>query len=89
MPRDVRGFKAGDPPPSDYVAWQDWAETQDRAGLRQKTCGVCGKWRFPQELSSEVIRSEDEATNGDIVQVESPVCLACIQLSSSTTELET
>ncbi len=42
-------FKPGDPAPSGYVAWHQWAKVQHRAGLRQLRCHGCGKYRFPQE----------------------------------------
>lgn len=42
-------FKKGDPRPEGYMAWQDWALVQDKAGLRQSLCPTCHKWRFPQE----------------------------------------
>ncbi len=42
-------FAAGDPPPSGYLAWQEWARVQYSKGLRQARCPRCGKWRFPQE----------------------------------------
>lgn len=41
-------YKAGDPPPSDYLSWHAWATAQHRAGLRQRR-GADGKWRYPQE----------------------------------------
>ena len=43
-------FKAGDPPPSGYVAWHEWAKVQGRAGLRQRKCRRCDRYKFPQEL---------------------------------------
>lgn len=42
-------FKVGDPPPAGYLEWHWWAMVQLKAGLRQKECGVCGLWKFPQE----------------------------------------
>lgn len=41
-------YKPGDPPPSGYLAWHEWARAQLRAGYRQTYC-VCGKWHFQQE----------------------------------------
>lgn len=43
-------FKPGDPPPTGYVEWHEWAKVQGRAGLRQRKCWRCGLWRFPQEV---------------------------------------
>jgi hypothetical protein len=45
----VREFKAGDPPPSGYLEWHEWANAQERGGLRQRRCPICQKWRYPQE----------------------------------------
>lgn len=42
-------YKVGDPPPTGYVAWHEWARVQYNGGLRQ-TCGADGKWRFPKEV---------------------------------------
>jgi hypothetical protein len=42
-------FKAGDPAPSGYVEWHEWARGQLKAGLKQKRCKMCGRFRFPQE----------------------------------------
>lgn len=42
-------FKAGDPAPSGYNEWHEWARVQLKAGLRQKRCPMCGLYRFPQE----------------------------------------
>jgi len=46
----VDSFSPGVPPPTGYLDWHEWARVQDKAGLRQKTCTVCGRYRFPQEL---------------------------------------
>lgn len=42
-------FKVGDPPPSGYVDWHEWASVQHRGGLRQRQCRNCGLWKFPQD----------------------------------------
>lgn len=43
-------YKPGDPAPSGYIARQDWAKVQHKAGLRQRRCvNGCGKWLFPQQ----------------------------------------
>lgn len=49
-------YKAGDPPPSGYNDWHEWVRVQHKAGLRQKLCSKCLKWRFPQEIASETPR---------------------------------
>ena len=69
-------FKPGDQAPEGYLAWHEWAEVQHKAGLRQKKCGRCGKWKYPQELSSQVIHYVLRSRNGP-VQMEEPVCNDC------------
>lgn len=51
-------FKPGDQAPEGYLAWHEWAEVQHKAGLRQKQCGRCGLWHYPQQLSATVDRTE-------------------------------
>ena len=73
-------FKPGDPAPEGYLAWHEWAEVQRNAGLKQKQCGRCGKWHFPQGLSETVDRTEFTATRkgkGQRVVKETPVCKEC------------
>jgi len=43
-------FKPGDPAPTGYLDWHEWASVQYRSGLRQRRCGGCGKCLFPQEF---------------------------------------
>jgi len=80
------GFKPGDPAPSDYLGWHEWAEVQHKAGLRQVTCGHCGKWRFPQELSTETVTSKYRVVTKkgleDFVE-QLPVCLGCAKKEPS------
>ena len=42
-------FKPGDPAPSGYNEWHEWAEVQCKAGLRQSQCSTCNRWYFPHE----------------------------------------
>ena len=42
-------YKVGDPPPSGYIARQEWAAVQTNGGLRQ-SLGPDNKWYFPQEM---------------------------------------
>lgn len=72
--------KAGGPPPSGYIAWHEWAEIQDKAGLKQVTCGQCGLWRFPQELSGNFFVSEAETSDGTKVKEKLPICLKCNEI---------
>jgi hypothetical protein len=58
MPRgfpEENPYKAGDPPPPGYVARQEWAKAQMRAGMKQQQC-KCGIWLFPQEREIHVCR---------------------------------
>lgn len=73
--------KPGDPPPTGYADWHAWADVQHKAGLRQKRCGRCVKWKYPQELSGLVDFSFASRTPhgpADIL-IESPVCIRCAQ----------
>lgn len=69
-------YKPGDLPPEGYLAWHEWAEVQHKAGLRQKECGRCGKWKYPQELSGQIDRHEAKSRKGPVT-VEAAVCLKC------------
>ena len=77
-------FRPGDQAPSGYLAWHEWAEIQHKAGLRQKECGRCGKWKFPQQLSRQVDKREARSRKGPVL-VESPVCLECVTLNAALT----
>ena len=73
-------YRPGDQAPGGYLAWHEWADVQHKAGLRQKQCGRCGLWRYPQQLSATV----DRATLTRMVKrkptpatVETPVCNDC------------
>ena len=70
-------FAPGDQAPEGYLAWHEWAEVQHKAGLRQKECGRCGKWKYPQELSDQIDRHEAKSRKG-LVTVETAVCLHCV-----------
>ena len=47
-------YKPGDAEPKGYVEWQEWADAQRKAGLKQVQCGRCGLFKFPQQLSGKV-----------------------------------
>ena len=72
-----RGYAPGDPAPSDYLGWHEWARVQARAGLRQEPCGCCGLWCFPQQLSAQTIKTTLRDRYGRSVEKEYPVCLGC------------
>ena len=71
-------YKPGDMPPAGYLDWHEWAKVQYRAGLRQVACGLCGKVKFPQELSDKTIEGRYRKTkHGDEFIRVWPVCLQC------------
>lgn len=49
-------YKPGDLPPEGYLQWNEWAEVQRKAGIKQVECPTCAKWQTPQELSTHEIR---------------------------------
>ncbi len=79
-------YKAGDPAPAGYLAWHEWAEIQHQAGLRQKECGRCGKWRFPQELSDQWDRTNMQSRKGPVTLL-TPVCLQCLPKQHAQTDM--
>ena len=70
-------YKAGDQAPQGYLAWHEWAEVQHKAGLRQKQCGQCGLWRYPQELSEHMVRLQGFTARGKPAHQMAPLCLKC------------
>lgn len=71
-------FKPGDLPPEGYLEWHEWAEVQRKAGIRQRVCGKCGRWKTPQELSGEIVRTEARTSRGVRHVIEDPVCTKCV-----------
>lgn len=71
------GYKPGDPHPEGYLAEVEWADVQLKAGLRQRVCGRCGKWKFPQELSDLIDISKLRSVIGTIT-VRHAVCNKCV-----------
>lgn len=70
-------YKPGDQAPDGYLAWHEWAEVQHKAGLRQKRCGECGLWRYPQELSDHMVRWQGFTARGKPAHQMAPLCLKC------------
>lgn len=70
-------YKPGDQAPDGYLAWHEWADVQHKAGLRQKQCGECGLWRYPQELSEHMVRWQGFTARGKPVHKMTPLCLKC------------
>ncbi len=73
----VPEFKPGDPPPSGYMEWHEWARVQTKAGLKSKRCGLCLLWNFPQEMSDKTVSGKVQDSRGRSRTVTSPVCLTC------------
>lgn len=69
-------YKAGSQAPTGYLQWHAWAEVQHKAGLRQKQCGRCGLWRFPQQLSAATDKATLQSRKGPVT-VETPICNDC------------
>lgn len=82
---EQKRYRPGDQAPEGYLAWHEWAEVQHKAGLRQKQCGQCGLWRYPQQLSAEVLRWEGKTARGKLAQKEAPVCKKCAAVPDSKT----
>lgn len=72
-------FKPGDMPPpgNGYLEMQEWAEVQLKAGLRQKACGCCGAWAFPQQLAARKFVFRGFTSKGETVERHLPMCLKC------------
>ena len=70
-------YKPGDQAPEGYLAWHEWADTQHKAGLRQKECGRCGNWFYPQQLSDAVDKREMQTKGGRAVTLVTAVCNVC------------
>ena len=70
---------ASDTAPEGYNARIDWNERRAKAGHKQVTCGSCGLWCWPCELSGKTIthvysRSEFGTAK---IEVVSQVCKKC------------
>lgn len=72
-------FQAGDPEPTGYLDWHAWAEAQHKAGLRQSQCGNCGRWRFPQQMSTREASHEYITGRGKRVRISEFLCLKCAE----------
>lgn len=69
-------YKPGDQAPEGYLAWHEWADTQHKGGLRQKECGRCSKWKYPQELSAEIDECVMQSRKGPVA-LKTLVCNNC------------
>lgn len=83
---EQKRYRPGDQAPEGYLAWHEWAEIQHKAGLRQKQCGRCGLWRFPQQLSALVDGTEVTGLRKRQPfrrTLETPVCNDCAAKADS------
>lgn len=48
-------WDVGDQPPNGYLDWDEWAGVQHKGGLRQVHCPECVTYKYPQELSHEIV----------------------------------
>jgi len=71
-----KDYAPGDQAPEGYLAWHEWAEIQHKAGLRQKACGRCGLWKYPQQLSEILDRFSAKSKRGEMMMA-TPVCNDC------------
>lgn len=74
-------YKPGDQAPNGYLDFHEWAEVQHKAGLRQRECGRCGKWKFPQELSDQIDSTNMQSRKGPVV-LSTVVCNNCAILAT-------
>lgn len=75
----IPDFKPGDPPPSGYIEWHEWAHVQTKARLRQEQCGRCSLWRFPPEMSAVRDVRTRQTPSGAKRHTTTPVCIGCAQ----------
>lgn len=77
----TRDYKPGDLAPENptYNEFVAWSEVQYKAGIRQKECGRCSKWKTPQELTD--IRDTFKASKTKFGKQETfetnKICLKC------------
>lgn len=70
-------YEVGSMPPTGYLAWHEWAETQHKGGLRQKCCSCCGKWKFPQEVGNAGYSYTAKNRRGEEVKIDGILCIEC------------
>lgn len=64
-PTGRRAYKPGDPAPMNYLPWHEWAAVQYRAGLGQRQCSRCGKYKFPSEVDEPASASAGRVVCND------------------------
>lgn len=74
-----------DPPPKGYVEWHVWAKRQREAGREQQQCCMCGRWRFPVELSQRPHVSKVFWITKGWRLSQSPICLECKEVRDGAT----
>lgn len=66
-------YKPGDPRPFGYLAFFEWADVQEAAGLEQTRCPMCSLWNYPQEFSTKTIDVKADGSGTAIV------CRSCAE----------
>lgn len=80
-------YQPGSLPPSGYNGFFDWADVQEKAGLKQEMCSNCCLWKYPQEMYVSEQYEYVDARTGDTVLLWSPKCRECCGKDNSTTTL--
>ena len=62
-----------------YADAQEWDTVQRKAGLTQSRCCGCLLYRYPADLSPEILRTTMHTSRGKPVVVESRICLDCAE----------
>lgn len=80
-------FKAGDQPPkgNGYIEMEEWAEAQMKAGLKQKMCSHCSRWKFPQQIESlaTVLMPDSKGRLHEVVNVTCKTCEPLLRESAA------
>ena len=75
-------FRVGDPCPDGYVDRQEWFDVHLKAGLKQKRCEECGRYKFPHELSEKKYTYRANMRDGSVIEIAYVKCLDCEKKSS-------
>jgi hypothetical protein len=79
-------FKPGDLPPDGYLQWNEWAEVQRKAGIKQVECPSCGLWQTPQELSTNEVTWTVKNTDGTAIRRSGFECSKCFAKPGGTND---
>lgn len=70
-------YKPGDPRPSGYLDFHEWAMVQMKAGLKEMKCSSCGKWKFQHEMSERLEKRTMHDSQWREVEVTLRSCVKC------------